>query len=132
MRLSAPLALFACVGLASLAGAAAKDAPIGPDDWRELSAGKTLHYYKDGEFYGREYYVNPEGDVVFRFPNGVCAEGRWAYAEGKYCFLFENQLHCFRHVMRDDEIVVIGDEDGEEQTVEKIVDDEPIGCGAEI
>lgn len=127
------LGLAFVIGLVAAMGhAASKDEIIGPDAWRELSVGKTLYYYKDGELYGKEYYVNPEGDVVFRFPNGVCAEGRWAFADDKYCFLFDGQLHCFWHVMRDGEIVVIGEADGEEQTVEKIVDDEPLGCGASI
>lgn len=130
-RLALALTVLAAF-LGATAASAAQDAPIGPDAWRELTTGKTLYYYKDGELYGREYYVNEEGDVVFRFPNGACAEGRWAFAEEKYCYAFEGQLHCFKHVMRDGAIVVIGEADGEEQTVEQIVDDEPLGCGASI
>ena len=113
-------------------GAAAADKPIPPDDWRKMTLGKTLHYFKDGEPYGREYYMNPQGDVVFRFPNGVCAEGRWAYAEGKYCFAFGQELFCFHHVMRGDKIVVIGEEDGDEQTIESISDHEPLSCAKEV
>ncbi|MEL6794137.1 MAG: hypothetical protein AAFP78_11815 [Pseudomonadota bacterium] len=125
-------ALAICV--AASASAAGKDAMIGPDAWRELSTGKTLYYFKDGELYGKEYYINDEGDVVFRFPSGVCAEGKWAHSDGRFCFAFDGSpmLHCFWHVMRDDQIVVIGEADGEEQTVEKIVDDEPLGCGSAI
>lgn len=110
----------------------AKDAMIGPDAWRELSTGKTLYYFKDGELYGKEYYADDEGNVVFQFPNGQCAEGKWAHAEDKYCFAFGGQLHCFWHVMRDGQIVVIGEADGDEQTVEKIVDGEVLGCGSQI
>lgn len=131
-RLALFLAGATALGLVSGA-ALAKDALIGPDAWREMTTGKTLHYYKDGELYGKEYY--PGGDdntVVFRFPNGLCAEGRWGHSEGKFCFAFGDQLHCFWHVMRDGEIVVIGEEDGEEQTVETIADHEPIGCGSAI
>lgn len=111
----------------------AGDAMIEPDAWREMTTGKILHYFKDGELYGREYY-GPDGDVVFRFPSGQCAEGRWAHADGKYCFAFDgdSRLHCFWHVMRDDKIVVIGEADGEEQTVEKIEDGQPLGCGSAI
>jgi hypothetical protein len=116
---------------AAIPGQAA-DALIGPDAWRELSTGKTLYYFKDGELYGKEHYLDDEGNVVFQFPEGQCAEGKWAYAEDKYCFAFGGQLHCFWHVMRDGKIVVIGEADGEEQTVEKIVDSEVLGCGSEI
>ena len=126
--------LLSVLLLAAATSATAKDAMIGPDAWRELSTGKTLYYFKDGELYGKEYYINDEGEVVFRFPNGVCAEGRWAYDDGKYCFAFEGSpvLHCFWHVMRDGQIVVIGEADGEEQTVEQIEDNEPLGCGSAI
>ena len=34
--------------------------------------------------------------------------------------------------MREDKIVVIGEADGEEQTVEQIEDGEPMGCGSAI
>ncbi|MEM7522446.1 MAG: hypothetical protein AAF360_01530 [Pseudomonadota bacterium] len=132
MRTLANAALATCLA-AGLSGGAvgsvnAADALIGPDAWRALTTGKTLYYHKDGELYGREFYRNEEGDVVFEFPGGQCAEGRWAWAEDKYCFAFGGQLHCFSHVMRDGEIVVIGLEDGEEQTVETIADNEPLTC----
>ncbi|MEX2520237.1 MAG: hypothetical protein WD969_13005 [Paracoccaceae bacterium] len=117
---------------AGAAVAASEDKPIPPEAWRELTTGKTVHYYKDGQPFGREYYINDEGEVVFRFPNGDCAEGRWAFAEGKYCFAFGNQLHCFHHVKRGSEIVVIGDADGEEQTVEQIEEGEPLSCSKAV
>lgn len=124
MILILALAIFA--GGAAAAGA--EDEPITPEAWRELTTGKTVYYYKDGALFGREYYVNEKGDVVFRFPNGVCAEGRWAYADQKYCFAFGAEVYCFQHVKRGNEIVIIGEEDGEEQTVERIVEKEPLSC----
>lgn len=120
--------LAAVFALSALAPAKGADALIGPDAWRALTTGKTLYYYKDGALYGREYYRNEEGDVVFQFPGGQCAEGRWAWAEDLFCFAFENDLHCFRHVMRDGQVVVIGEEDGEEQTVETFAENEPLTC----
>lgn len=104
------------------------DEPIPPEAWRAMTTGKTVHYYQDGKLFGREYYVNEKGDVVFRFPNGACSEGRWAYAGDKYCFAFDAEVYCFKHVKRGNEIVVISEEDGEEQTVERIVEKEPLSC----
>ena len=105
MKFALAVGLFLLGPLAAVAGS---DVPISPEEWRALTTGKTLDYHKDGELYGREFYKNEEGDVVFRFPNGQCAEGRWAYAEEKYCFLFGGKLHCFIHIMRDGEIVKKG------------------------
>ena len=125
--------LAALIAIVLGAPAYAGDAMIEPDAWREMTSGKTLYYFKEGELYGKEYY-GPDGDVTFRFPSGQCAEGRWAHADGKYCFAFDGdtRLHCFWHVMREDKIVVIGEADGEEQTVERIEDGEPMGCGSAI
>ena len=119
--------LLAALTLAATT-ATAQEAAIGPDAWRALTEGKTLYYYKDGELYGREYF-GPGDRVVFRFPNGACTEGAWAYAEEKFCFAYAGQLHCFSHWMRDGEIVVRSiDDPEEEQTVEKIADNEPLTC----
>lgn len=108
------------------------DEPIPPEAWRAMTAGKTVHYYQDGKLFGREYYLNEQGDVVFRFPNGVCAEGRWAYADQKYCFAFDAEVYCFRHVKRGDQIVIIAEEDGDEQVVERIVEKEPLSCDSAL
>lgn len=126
--------VFAVLSLIVAATSAqAGDAMIEPDDWRAMTSGKTLYYFKDGELYGKEYYA-PDGGVTFRFPSGLCVEGRWAHADGKYCFAFQgdDQLHCFWHVMREDKVVVIGEADGEEQTVDRFEDGEPMGCGSAI
>lgn len=121
-----------CTTLGGAAFAGADDDPISPDAWRALTTGKTLYYYKDGALFGREYYRNDKGDVVFRFPNGVCAEGQWAYADGEYCFAFGPELYCFQHVKRGDDIVVIDVDDGDEQTVERIAEREPLSCDAAL
>ncbi len=126
MRRAAAVLAMALAAGAATAGA---DEPIPPEAWKALTAGKTLYYYKDGELFGREYYHGDKGEVIFRFPNGACAEGRWAFADGQYCFAFGGELHCFHHVKRGSEIVVIGVEDGDEQVIERIADHEPLSCG---
>ena len=128
MRLMIAAALLA----ASPAIANGSDAEIDPDAWRALTTGKTLHYFKNGELYGREYYAPDGKSTVFRFPNGLCAEGQWAYAERQYCFAYGGQLHCFKHIQRGEDIVILGLEDGEEQKVEKIVKNEPLSCSEAV
>lgn len=123
--------LIAAMALAATP-AMANDAEISPDAWRTLTQGKTLHYFKDGELYGREYYAPDGKSTVFRFPNGLCAEGQWAFAERQYCFAYGGQLHCFKHIQRGDDIVILGLDDGEEQKVEKIVENEPLSCGEAV
>ena len=123
--------LMAAMALVA-APAMASDAEIEPDAWRALTTGKTLHYWKDGQLYGREYYAPDGKSTVFRFPNGLCAEGQWAFADRQYCFAYGGQLHCFKHIQRGDDIIILGLEDGEEQKVEKIAENEPLTCAEAV
>lgn len=124
-------AVASAVVLGALAAQAAlaADALIGPDAWRTMTAGKTLHYYRDGALYGREYYY-PDGEKVeFCSANGIHAVGRWAHSNDTYCFAYFGDLHCFKHVMRDGEIFVIDVNDAEdEQKVDHISDGGPLPC----
>lgn len=133
---SSPFAPFirAATAAAVLSAVAAQavfagDALIGPDAWREITAGKTLHYYRDGALYGREYYY-PDGDKVeFCSANGVHAVGRWAHKNETYCFAYFGDLHCFKHIMRDGEIFVIDVNNAEdEQKVDHITSGGPLPC----
>ena len=123
-------AMAAAIANALLAGiGGAADALIGPDAWREITSGKTLHYYRDGELYGREYYYPDGNKVEFCSAEGFHAVGRWAFREDTYCFAYFGDLHCFRHVLRDGDIFVIGvDGDEEEQQVDLITDGGPLPC----
>jgi hypothetical protein len=107
----------------------AADALIGPDAWRAMTAGKTLHYYRDGELHGREYYY-PDGEKVeFCSADGLQAVGRWAFADDTYCFAYFGDLHCFQHVLREGEIYVVDVNDAEdEQMVDHITDGGPPPC----
>ena len=125
-----PLRLAALVLLAAPAFAAGPqpgDAPIPPEEWRAMVEGRTVWYSLNGEHWGREYFHPDKDSATFLARDGQCVTAPWAYAEGVYCFAYAG-MHCFRHVRRDGEIVVIPIEgDGAEQRVERI-DDTPISC----
>ena len=124
-------ALFAASLVSAIAAPAlhAADATIGPDAWREMTEGKTLHYYQDGKLHGREYYYPGGQKVEFCSADGFHAVGRWAFSDDTYCFAYFGDLHCFRHVMRDGEIVVVDVNDSaDEQTVGKITNGGPFPC----
>jgi hypothetical protein len=107
----------------ALSPAIAGDEPIPPEEWRKMTLGRTVYYYIGGSFFGREYYWPGSDMVTFQHVSGACAEAPWDFAEGRYCFYFD-RAHCFRHVRRGDEIVIIPvnpeNEDATEQTVKKI------------
>lgn len=113
------------VGAAGLTPASAEDEPIGLTEWREITRGQTVYYQIEGQLHGREYYWPGSDHVTFQHSSGACADARWSYDSGVYCFHFDRP-HCFRHVRRDSRIVIVPvepDEDGTltEQTVVRIV-----------
>ncbi|GIX13570.1 MAG: hypothetical protein KatS3mg118_1529 [Paracoccaceae bacterium] len=124
IRIAVLLAALGC-GLASAAPAGAEDQPIPLEEWRRMTEGRTVYYYVDGQFFGREYYWPGTDMVTFQHASGQCADARWDYADGIYCFHFDRP-HCFAHVRRGERIFVIpravplgGDET--EQEVRRIV-----------
>lgn len=125
-RATVSAALISVVAAPSLYAA---DALIGPDAWRAMTAGKTLHYYQDGKLHGREYY-HPDGEKVeFCSADGIHAVGRWAFSDDTYCFAYFGDLHCFQHVMRDGEIYVVDvNDEVDEQKVDHISTGGPLPC----
>ena len=124
-RLAALAALIAAPALA--AGPQPGDVPIPLEEWRAMVEGRTVWYSLDGEHWGKEYFHPGKSSATFLARDGQCVTAPWVYAEGVYCFAYAG-MHCFRHVRRGEEIVVIPIEgEGGEQTVERI-DDAPISC----
>ena len=125
------IALAATLATGLLAAAAAHaqeagDAPIPLAEWREMTAGKTLVYEIDGDFWGREYY-HPDRDVAtFVTRDGDCVTAPWVYAEGLYCFSYRG-MECFRHLRRGDRILVAPLSGGAEQEVRRI-EVAPLSC----
>lgn len=130
--MSRSIALAALLALCAAATAAEDGgAPIPIEEWRAMTRGKTVWYALDGAHWGREYF-HPDRDVAtFLGRDGQCLTAPWAYVDGVYCFAYGG-LHCFRHLRRDGEIVVVPVEgDGAEQTVERI-DRTPVSCEAPL
>jgi hypothetical protein len=116
-------ALLAALLLAPAAAAA--DEPIPPGEWRDMTVGRTVYYYIEGQFFGREYYWPGTDMVTFQHASGVCADARWSWQDGVYCFQFDRP-HCFAHIRRGAAIMIIPTnvEPGElpqEQEVRQIV-----------
>lgn len=104
---------------------AAGDLPIPLQEWREMTAGRTVYYYIDGTFFGREYYWPGRDMVTFQHASGQCTDARWEFDAGIYCFFFD-RAHCFSHVRRGDRIMIIPQSVpdgglGSEQEVRQIV-----------
>lgn len=101
------------IATASLAGS--EGVAISPQDWRALTAGKTVYYSIDGEPYGREFYVSGTNLIFFEHSDGTCLSGTWSYDAPWYSFKFTYdgyQLppHRFRHQKTGDIIHIISDE----------------------
>jgi hypothetical protein len=123
------LALAAPV-VAMAAGAtepAPADQPIGLDEWRALTDGRTVHYEIGGQLWGREHFHKGRDSATFVAPDGQCMTAPWAYAEGVYCFAYQG-MDCFRHVRRGGRLfaVPLSGEGGAQEIVR--ITDEPLSC----
>lgn len=102
MRSSSPiLALAALAGLAAQPAAAAD--PVSPQAFAEEAVGQTLHFSRDGRYFGSEAF-REDGRVTWRFPDGSCVEGAWRAHGAQMCFLYEAspEVQCWR-VLEDEE-----------------------------
>ncbi|MGF1444744.1 MAG: hypothetical protein ACFBRM_00920 [Pikeienuella sp.] len=103
------------------------DRLIPGEEWRAMTTGKVVWYAIEGRLWGREFF-HPNGtQSIFVASDGTCLEGVWWEGNGVYCFSYEG-LHCFRHVLRGDQILIVSITGGEVQTVERITDDGPLAC----
>ncbi len=105
---------------------------IGFEEWRAMSAGKTLTYRIDGAFWALERYAPTGNRVMLQLNTGECLEGTWAYEDGTFCYAWDSgEQSCFRHTRMAGEIYVIHMENGEPtggiQTMSH-VSDLPLSC----
>jgi hypothetical protein len=123
LAFAAPLAAMS----ADPAERAPADEPIGLDEWRALTDGRTVHYEINGQVWGREHFHKGRDTATFVAPDGQCMTAPWAYAEGVYCFAYQG-MDCFRHVRRGGRLFaapIAGS--GETQEIVRITD-EPLSC----
>lgn len=109
---------------------------IAVQEWTELTAGKTVTYRIDGQFWALERYVAGTNRVMIQFSDSSCLEGTWEYVEPLYCFHWIGEgTSCFRHVRMGEEILVLETERGVETGDVQVmtgVSDTPLACGPAI
>ncbi len=102
------------------------------EDWRTMTAGKTVIYEIDGITVGYESYLG-EGKVNIRVEDGSCIEGIWYMEQSAFCFDWQDgPLNCFNHKRLDDTIYVIGLDNGAETTdIQRVsrIANIPVSCG---
>jgi len=130
------VALLLSMGLAGAAHAT-DETPIGPGEFRDYAEGWTLHFERDGEFFGSEMF-KPGGETRWRYRNGSCTDGVWRAHGAQICFLYdhddeiENEVLCWR-MLRDAEGMLALLLNGESKGLRLRItgrDKHPLLCGA--
>jgi hypothetical protein len=106
---------------------------IGYEEWRAMTAGKTVVYQIDGKTFGFEHYHDGQ-KVTIQLADGTCLEGSWFMNKSAFCFDWQNgPLNCFHHKRLGDTIFVVGlDGNGAETAdVQRVsrIDSTPLACG---
>ena len=130
-RLTALLCLLAAPVIAAEdpAELSEGDVLIEEAEWRDQVIGRTVYYFLEGRFFGREYYARDGVSARFQHVSGACIDGSWSYNpdNAAYCFAWPGELVCFHHILRDGATLVLPTDPESEtstgpQTVERIVD----------
>lgn len=103
------------------------DVPVSAAEWRRLTEGRVVWYSLNGEHWGREYFHPNRQRATFVYRDGTCVSAPWIESDGVFCFAYGG-LHCFNHVRRDGQLVVLPVDGGPMQTIERITDDGPLSC----
>lgn len=122
--------LAALIAAPAFASAASAEEPIPPEEWREMTLGRTVWYSLDGAPWGREHFHLDGRTATFVTHDGQCMTAPWAWSDGLYCFAYDG-LHCFRHVRRDGAMLAVPESGEPAQVIEKITD-EPLSCGPSL
>lgn len=107
------------------------DIPV--EEWTAMSAGRTLTYRIDGQFWAMERYHPSTNRLTIQFSDSTCMDGTWEFEAPFYCFNWIGEgRSCFRHVRVGNEILVLETEQGVETGDVQImsgVSDTPLSCG---
>ncbi len=112
--------------------AATGSADIPVEEWRAMSAGRTLTYRINGTFWALEHYFPGTNRVQLQLYDGSCMDGTWDYDAPHYCFHWNGQgTSCFRHARQDGTILIIESIDGIDTPMTQQmtdVSDTPLTC----
>ena len=64
---------------------------ITPEEFEEISTGKTLYFNNDTGFHGAEQYF-PNREVRWKFAEGTCQYGHWYGNGDAICFQYEEEI----------------------------------------
>ncbi|PRY94928.1 hypothetical protein BCF33_0531 [Hasllibacter halocynthiae] len=118
-------------GLALPAAAQQADEPVDPADFLAAVEGQTVRY-DDPENPGRvdfERFLG-QGRVRYIWYDGTCHEGEVFVKEGQLCFAYETiegAPSCWRTVIRDGDLALVGAADGTVGIV-ALLGDQPLQC----
>ena len=104
---------------------------VPPQAFEQLSTGKTLYFFRDGEFFGAEQYY-PDRKSLWQY-NGDCLEGSW-FAQGDLvCFTYSEdpRVQCWYFLEKSNGYVARGQFDPPELDLELgRIETEPLNCPA--
>lgn len=129
MRATLPLALAAAL----LAAPASAERALTPEEFEALTAGRTMHFDREGAPFGAEQFFE-NGRVVWTFEGSdLCQRGIWfANRAGEICFVYGDspEPQCWAFLERPDGRYAarMAGEDPEQDLVSRRIDDEPIEC----
>jgi hypothetical protein len=81
---------------------------IPPSEFEEMSEGKSMYFFQNGQFYGAEQFYKGRKST-WQFLDGQCSEGRWRAEQDAMCFTYEhnNDEQCWQMFRQTDGRVTV-------------------------
>ncbi len=99
--------------------------PLSPDAFIEAVEGRTVHYTRDGDYYGSERFYG-KGRATWQFPGDNCEDGLYWIAEDEICFRY-GTASCWAVFEDDAGAMAAVSRDGFAVSIARI-DDAPLRC----
>lgn len=103
---------------------------VPPQVFEQLSTGKTLYFFRNGEFFGAEQYF-PERRSLWQYNGGACLEGNWFARGDQVCFTYREdpRVQCWHFLEKSGGYVARGENDPPELDLELgQIDTQPLNC----
>ena len=103
---------------------------VSPSDFEELSTGKTLYFFHNGQFFGAEQYF-PGRKSLWQYNGGECMEGEWFAQDALICFRYRKdpRVQCWHFLEKSSGFIARGENDPPELYLDLGgIDTQPLNC----
>jgi hypothetical protein len=122
--------VLACLLILLASASARAETVVPPEAFEQLSTGKTLYFFSNGNFFGAEQYF-PDRKSIWQYSDGECLEGEWFAQGSEICFVYRDdpRVQCWEFIEKSSGYAARGVGNPPELDLELgAIDTQPLNC----